>query len=64
VHNLLPLDKIYLETLDRLQILRRVYRANYIVLITEEYLLVVNDPHKVIETDFNPFLFAGLGKIE
>jgi hypothetical protein len=41
-----------------------VYRANYIVLITEEYLLVVNDPHKVIETDFNPFLFAGLGKIE
>jgi ATP adenylyltransferase/5',5'''-P-1,P-4-tetraphosphate phosphorylase II len=56
--------KIYLESLDRLQILKRVYRANYVVLISEEYLLIVNDPHKVVETDLNPFLFAGLGKIE
>ena len=67
VHNMRERAKnihsLYLEHMNRLKMIKRSYKATYVMLMTEDWMLLVKNPHQVIPVnDFDPFTFVGLGQ--
>lgn len=58
------IHKLYLEYMNRLKMLKKAYKATYVLLMTEDYLLLVKEPQRNFRVGkFDPFIFAGKGKL-
>ena len=58
------IHSLYLEHINRLKMMKKSYKSTYVMLMTEEWMLLVKDPQHIIPKEgFDPFVFAGLGQL-